>query len=85
MSVARVPAPLVGRPFSRAEARAHGISDAALQSRPWQPVLRGVWKHELVPDDRATRIGAARLVVPPGGVFVSLTAAWLDATCTSSR
>lgn len=48
-----------------------------LQGRPWQQVLRGVWKHESVPDDRASRLGAARLVVPDGGVFVNLTAAWL--------
>jgi len=72
-----VPAELTLRPFSRAEARRYGVTDSALQSRPWQPVLRGVWKHESLPDDRATRLGAARLVVPDAGVFVSLTAAWL--------
>lgn len=64
-------------PFSRAQANAYGVTDAALQGRPWQPVLRGVWKHESVPDDRATRLSAARLVVPERGVFVNLTAAWL--------
>jgi len=77
MSVSRVPAALTTGPFSRSQARAYGVSDSALQGRPWQPVLRGVWKHESVPDDRATRLSAARLVVPSGGVFVSLTAAWL--------
>jgi hypothetical protein len=77
VSVARVPAALTGRPFTRAEARAHGVGDSALQSRPWQPVLRGVWKHETLPDDRTTRIAAARLVLPDSAVFVNLTAAWL--------
>ena len=77
MSVARVPAELTTGPFSLPQARAYGVTHAALQGRPWQQVLRGVWKHDSLPDDRATRIGAARLVVPDGGVFVNLTAAWL--------
>jgi very-short-patch-repair endonuclease len=77
MSVARVPPELLGRPFLRADARACGVTDASLQSRPWLPVLRGVWRHESLPDDRPTRVAAARLVVPDGGVFVNLTAAWL--------
>ena len=73
----RVPVELTAGPFTRAQARVYGVSDAALQSRPWVPVLRGAWRHESVPDDRPTRLSAARLVVPVGGVFVSLTAAWL--------
>ena len=77
MSVARVPTELLRGPFRRSDALACGLTDAALQSRPWERVLWGVWKHESVPDDRATRLRAAQLVVPSCGVFVSRTAAWL--------
>lgn len=72
-----MPAALLDRPFTRADARAAGISDSALQSRPWRSVLRGVWVHEDTADTRELRLAAAKLVIPSRGVLRGLTAAWI--------
>jgi hypothetical protein len=40
-------------------------------------VFRDVWAHEEVPDSRALRFAAVRLVLPEGAFVCGLTAAWL--------
>src|SRR3954452_12431695 len=77
MATALVPQALTGRPFTTNEARSHGVSKHALQSRPWRRVFRDVWCHVDLPDTRATRLAAARLVLPAHAVLCGLTAAWV--------
>src|SRR4051812_47988976 len=72
-----VPKALRDRPFTRAEARAAGLTDKALESSPWRQVFRTVWVHEDVPDSRELRLAAAQLVIPDYGVLCGLTAAWV--------
>src|SRR3954468_10052404 len=72
-----VPDALRNRPFTRAEARAVGLTDKALESSPWRQVFRTVWVHQEVPDSRELRLAAARLVIPDYGVLCGLTAAWV--------
>src|SRR3954453_4641017 len=72
-----VPEALRGRPFTRAEARAAGLSDKALESSPWRQVFRTVWLHQDVPDSRELRLAAARLVMPEYRVLCGLTARWV--------
>jgi hypothetical protein len=72
-----VPESLRDRPFSRADARAAGLTDKSLESSPWRQVFRTVWVHEDVPDSRDLRLAAARLVIPEHGVLCGLTAAWV--------
>jgi very-short-patch-repair endonuclease len=77
MKYARVPEELRNVPFTRAQATATGISDSALRSSPWRQVLRGVWAHVDVRDDRDLRLAAARLVLPSRAVVCGLSAAWI--------
>ena len=72
-----VPDSLRHRPFTRAEARAAGLTDKSLESSPWRQVFRTVWVHDDVPDSRELRLAAARLVIPEHGVLCRLTAAWV--------
>ncbi|HET6816773.1 MAG TPA: DUF559 domain-containing protein [Mycobacteriales bacterium] len=72
-----IPESLRGRPFTRAEARAAGLTDKALESSPWRQVFRTVWVHDDVPDSRELRLAAARLVIPEYGVLCGVTAAWV--------
>jgi hypothetical protein len=77
MRPALVPESLRDRPFTRAQAKAVGLTDKALESRPWRQVFRTVWVHEDVADSRELRLAAARLVIPEYGVLCGLTAAWV--------
>lgn len=77
MRYARVPAELRTAPFTSAQAASAGVSDSALRSAPWRQMLRGVWAHVDVPDDRDGRLAAATLVLPPRAVLCGLTAAWI--------
>ena len=77
MRFSEIPADLRQGPFTTQQAKAAGITKAALQSSQWRQVFRGVWVHASLPDDRVTRFAAARLVIPPGGVLCGLTAAWI--------
>src|SRR4051794_16522019 len=72
-----VPVELTRGPFSYDQAAAAGLTHSALRSRPWRQVFTGVWAHEDVPDDRATRLAAAKFVIPSHGVLCGMTAAWI--------
>ena len=65
---------LVG-PFTRAQARAAGLSDTQLESSQWRRIFHGVWVPADTADTRELRLEAARLVVPDRGVLCGLTAA----------
>lgn len=54
-----------------------GVSREALRSSPWRRILRNVWTHESLPDDRQSRLAAVRLVLPPYAVLCGATAAWI--------
>ena len=77
MRRAVIPAEFRERPFTLREARAVGLSDSALRSLPWRQVFQGVWAHVDLEDTRASRLAAAKLVIPPYGVLCLLTAAWI--------
>lgn len=77
MRRASVPESLRHRPFTRAEARAAGLTDKALESAAWRQLFRNVWVYADVPDSRELRLAAARLVLPEHGVLCGLTAAWV--------
>jgi hypothetical protein len=77
MPFARVPAALRDRPFTTSEAASVGVSASALRGPQWRHVFRNVWAHKELPDDRATRFAAVRLVLPPDAFVCGLTAAWL--------
>ena len=62
-------------PFTRAQARAAGLTDHHLESARWRRVFHGVWVPAETPDSRELRLEAARLVVPDHGVLCGLTAA----------
>jgi hypothetical protein len=72
-----VPDQLRSGPFTTAQARTYGVSRSALRSAPWRNVFRDVWVHDDVPDSRALRFAAVRLVLPDGAFVCGLTAAWL--------
>ena len=57
-----IPEVLRKRPFTRAEARAHGLTDGALASRRFVRVFRGVYICADVQPDFATYLQAARLI-----------------------
>jgi len=62
-------------PFTRAQARAAGLTDTQLESSRWRRVFHGVWVAAETEDTRELRLQAARLVVPDRGVLCGLTAA----------
>jgi very-short-patch-repair endonuclease len=70
-----VDAPELTGPFTRAQARAAGLTDTQLESRRWRRVFHGVWVPVDLEDTRELRLQAARLVVPDRGVLCGLTAA----------
>jgi very-short-patch-repair endonuclease len=72
-----IPAELLRRPFTWAEASAVGVTKHQLQSSRFRHVFRDVWVCSDLPDDRETRFAAARLVLRPRAVLCMLTAAWL--------
>jgi hypothetical protein len=74
---ANVPDELRWRPFTTAQARTFGVTRSALRSAPWRHVFRDVWVHEDVPDSRALRFAAVRLILPDGAFVCGLTADWL--------
>lgn len=63
------------RPFTRAEARAVGITDHALRGPRYRSLLNGVSISSAVPDTPDVRAAAALLVHPPGAVATHFTAA----------
>jgi hypothetical protein len=77
MFVAPVPDCLRDRPFTAAQAALVGVSRKNLRGRQWRHVLQGVWAHVDLPDTRATRLAAVRLVLPAGWFICGLTAAWI--------
>lgn len=72
-----VPAALADRPFTVADAAAHGVTGDQLRSPAWRQVFRTVWVAANVPDTRQLRLAAARLILPERAVACGLTAAWL--------
>lgn len=77
MRPAHLPPELLKAPFTLDDALAAGLTRHALQSKPWRRVFRGVWVHCDVPETRAMRLDALRLVLPPYAVVCDVTAAWL--------
>ena len=75
--LAVVPDVLLTGPFTWAQAQAVGMTKHQLRTSQFRHVFREVWVHAGVPDDRACRLAAARLVIPREGVLRELTAAWL--------
>jgi very-short-patch-repair endonuclease len=73
----QVPVGLTHCPFTTAEARAAGLSNAALKGTEWRHVFRDVWIHASVEDTLSTRIDAAKLVLGQDGFLCGLTAAWI--------
>ena len=72
---------LPAEPFTTATARSLGMTrkdlDALVSMGLLRRLLHGVYQRRDQPDTIGTRIGAARLVVTAGAVFVDRTAAWL--------
>ena len=62
-------------PFTRAQARAAGISDHELRGPRYRCLLHGVYVASAVPDTAFVRAAAALLVHPPGAVATHFTAA----------
>ena len=69
-----LPADLADRPFTTAEALAAGVSLTVLSHARFRRLHRGVWIGAHIPLDLATRIKAARLVLPEDVVVSHLTA-----------
>ena len=67
----------VHRPFTRARARAAGISDQRLQGREFRRLITGVYVSSRVPDRPWLRTAAALLVHPPDAVASHHSAARL--------
>lgn len=72
-----VPEGLRHCPFTIAEARAAGLTFAALKGSEWRHVFRDIWVHTSVEDTTAMRVEAAKLVLGPDGFICGLTAAWI--------
>lgn len=70
-----------GHPFTPAQARDLGLTSKALRLHLEQGLVRrefrGVYLDAKVPDSRATRLRALRLVTPPNAVVCDETAAWV--------
>lgn len=64
-------------PFTRAQARAAGVSYAELRGPGYRSLLHGVYISSAVPDTPVVRAAAALLVHPPGAVASHFTAARL--------
>jgi len=64
-------------PFTRAQARAAGVTDHELQGPRYRSVLHGIYVSSSVPDVPWVRAAAALLVHPPGAVASHSTAARL--------
>jgi hypothetical protein len=76
-SLAEVPPELRTGPFTWATAQRAGFTKHQLRTSQFRHVFREVWCHVDVPDDRQTRLAAARLVIAPRGILCGLTAAWV--------
>lgn len=61
-----VPDILHGRPFTRAEAHACGISDTALRGRRFVRLFTGIYRTARTEPTLELRLRAAHLVLPPG-------------------
>jgi very-short-patch-repair endonuclease len=72
-----VPEQLRAKPFTTSQAAACGITRAALKGAQWRHIFRSVWVHVDVPDTRAMRLDAVRLVLGAGAFVCGLTAAWI--------
>lgn len=75
--LASVPDALRRAPFTWAQAQGAGLTKHQLRTSQFRHVFRDVWVHVDVPDDRACRLAAARLVIPAHAALRELTAAWL--------
>lgn len=73
-----VPDELCFEPFTTRHAGRLGVSSTALQSEPWRQMLRGVWVHKDLPDNRALRVKAVKLVLARDAFICGLTVAWLS-------
>jgi very-short-patch-repair endonuclease len=73
----RVPDQLRHAPFTAEQAAGAGVSRSALRSAPWRKLLRNVWVHADLTDDRDLRLAAVRLVLAPHAFICGPTAAWI--------
>lgn len=69
-----VPLLLDGRPFTLAEARGLGVSEAVLRGRRYRRLFAGVYVTADTAMSLHRWLGAALMVVPPDAVVTSLTA-----------
>ncbi|GAA1890742.1 hypothetical protein [Lapillicoccus jejuensis] len=65
------------RPFTRATAKEHGITDTDLRRGPYVQLLNGVWVHQATTRSVALRARAAQLLAPDGSVISHQTAAMI--------
>jgi len=73
----RFPPEFYDRPFTTNHAVSVGISKTVLAGKEWKQLLRGVWAHRDVPDSRALRLAAVRLILRPDAFICGPTAAWI--------
>lgn len=60
-----LPSELDGRPFTRREAHAHGVTDRMLEGRRFVRIHPGVYRTRRTDPSLALLVAAARLVLPP--------------------
>jgi very-short-patch-repair endonuclease len=77
MSRRSIPFEFRHSPFTTASAKAAGMSRTVLAGKQFRQVLRGVWVHCDVPDSRALRLAAVRLILGPDAFICGPTAAWV--------
>ena len=72
-----VPVDLTSRPFTLAQALAHGLTEDRLRGTSWRRVDRGVFAWHAIAQQRMVRLQAALYRLPQGGVFSGSSAGWL--------
>ena len=77
MRRATLPPELIGRPFTRADARAAGLSPAQLRSTAYRRLFHNVYVDASAPDGLELWAAAVRLVLPADAVVGYTAAAWL--------
>ena len=85
MRRAIVPTQLASRAFTRADARAAGLSPAQLRSAAYRRLLHDVYVDASVPDSVELRAAAVRLVLPQEAVVGYTAAAWLHGADVRDR
>src|SRR4051812_39228167 len=73
----RKPEELLGRPFTRSQARSAGLTAAELRSSAWRRILHDVYVSADIDDSFALRAAAVQLVLPDDAVVGYASAAWL--------